>query len=126
VRRDGASVLFGPDVLRIGHSECRIQLLRDDDPKRPPPAVTFEDRYTLTVGGQTLELAYVQSLNPEPPVAWDVRAAVGATRPARLGGADPGVGCGGSPRWAFRLGRCGAEGVRAGLVRASGGSSALG
>ena len=54
----GASVLFGPDVVRIGHRECRTLLLRDDDPNRPPPEVTFEDHYTLTVGGQTLELAY--------------------------------------------------------------------
>jgi glyoxylase-like metal-dependent hydrolase (beta-lactamase superfamily II) len=30
----------------------------DNDPNRPPPEVTFEDRYTLTVGGQTLELAF--------------------------------------------------------------------
>jgi glyoxylase-like metal-dependent hydrolase (beta-lactamase superfamily II) len=54
----GASILFGPDVVRIGHSECRTLLLRDNDPNRPPPTVTFEDHYTLTVGGQTLELAY--------------------------------------------------------------------
>jgi glyoxylase-like metal-dependent hydrolase (beta-lactamase superfamily II) len=54
----GASVLFGPDVVRIGHRECRTLLLRDNDPNRPAPTVTFDDRYTLTVGGQTLELAY--------------------------------------------------------------------
>jgi glyoxylase-like metal-dependent hydrolase (beta-lactamase superfamily II) len=34
----GASVLFGPDVVRIGHRECRTLLLRDDDPNRWPPA----------------------------------------------------------------------------------------
>ena len=54
----GASILFGPDVVRIGHRECRTLLLRDDDPNRPAPTVTFEDHYTLTVGGQTLELDY--------------------------------------------------------------------
>jgi glyoxylase-like metal-dependent hydrolase (beta-lactamase superfamily II) len=54
----GASVLFGPDVVRIGHSECRTLLLRDNDPNRPPPTVTFEDHFNLTVGGQTLELAF--------------------------------------------------------------------
>src|SRR5216683_2879052 len=54
----GASSLLGVDVVRIGHSECRTLLLRDNDPNRPPPEVTFEDRYTLTVGGQTLELAF--------------------------------------------------------------------
>jgi glyoxylase-like metal-dependent hydrolase (beta-lactamase superfamily II) len=54
----GASVLFGPDVIRIGHRECRTLLLRDDDPNRPVPTVTFDDRYTLSVGGQRLELIY--------------------------------------------------------------------
>ncbi len=54
----GASILFGSDVVRIGHRECRTLLLRDNDPNRPPPTVTFEDHYTLTVGGQTLELDY--------------------------------------------------------------------
>jgi glyoxylase-like metal-dependent hydrolase (beta-lactamase superfamily II) len=54
----GASILFGPDVVRIGHRECRTLLLRDNDPNRPAPTVTFKDRYTLTVGGQRLDLAY--------------------------------------------------------------------
>lgn len=54
----GASVLFGPDVVRIGHRECRALLLRDNDPNRPAPTVTFDDRYTLTVGGQRLDLKY--------------------------------------------------------------------
>ena len=53
----GASSLFGPDVIRIGHAE-NLRLLRDDDPNRPPPTVTFEDRYVLEVGGERLELAY--------------------------------------------------------------------
>jgi glyoxylase-like metal-dependent hydrolase (beta-lactamase superfamily II) len=54
----GASVLFGEDVIRIGHRECRTLLLRDDDPNRPAPTVTFKENHTLTVGGQTLELNY--------------------------------------------------------------------
>jgi glyoxylase-like metal-dependent hydrolase (beta-lactamase superfamily II) len=54
----GATVLFGPDVVRIGHRECRTLLLRDNDPNRPAPTVTFDDRYTLTVGGQRLDLLY--------------------------------------------------------------------
>ena len=54
----GASILFGPDVVRIGHSECRTLLLRDDDPNRPPPEVTFDEHFTLTVGGQTLLLDF--------------------------------------------------------------------
>ena len=54
----GASILFGSDVVRIGHRECRTLLLRDNDPNRPAPTVTFEDRHTLTVGGQRLDLIY--------------------------------------------------------------------
>ena len=54
----GASVLFGPDVVRIGHSQCRTLLLRDDDPNRPPPEMTFDEHFTLTVGGETLLLDF--------------------------------------------------------------------
>ncbi|MFF7216347.1 MBL fold metallo-hydrolase [Streptomyces sp. NPDC008238] len=54
----GASSIFGKDVVRIGHAECRRLLLRAADPNRPAPTVTFEDRYTLHVGGERLELAY--------------------------------------------------------------------
>ncbi|WP_371482028.1 MBL fold metallo-hydrolase [Kitasatospora sp. NBC_00315] len=54
----GASSIFGKDVVRIGHSECRRLLVRDADPNRPAPRVTFDERYTLHVGGETLELAY--------------------------------------------------------------------
>jgi glyoxylase-like metal-dependent hydrolase (beta-lactamase superfamily II) len=32
--------------------------VRDNDPHRPPPTVTFATRYTLRVGGERLELAY--------------------------------------------------------------------
>jgi glyoxylase-like metal-dependent hydrolase (beta-lactamase superfamily II) len=54
----GASVIFGPNVIRIGHRECRRLLLRDNDPNRPAPTVTFDDHYPLTVGGETLHLDY--------------------------------------------------------------------
>ena len=54
----GAANLFGDGVVRIGHVETRRLLLRDDDPTRPPPEVTFEDRYTLQVGGERVELAW--------------------------------------------------------------------
>jgi glyoxylase-like metal-dependent hydrolase (beta-lactamase superfamily II) len=53
-----AASLFGPDVVRIGHEQCRALLVRDKDPHRPPPTVTFKRRYTLTVGGERLELTY--------------------------------------------------------------------
>jgi len=54
----GASALFGTDVVRIGHRENRRLLIRDDDPNRPPPSVTFDDRYVLSVGGEQLHLAF--------------------------------------------------------------------
>jgi glyoxylase-like metal-dependent hydrolase (beta-lactamase superfamily II) len=54
----GAANLFDEDVVRIGHAETRRLLLRDDDPTRPAPQVTFEDRHTLEVGGERVELVW--------------------------------------------------------------------
>src|SRR5579863_2931080 len=54
----GASSLFGGDIIRIGHEETRRLLLRDADPARPAPDVTFADTYTLEVGGERVELAW--------------------------------------------------------------------
>src|SRR6266540_7217114 len=48
----GASSLFDRNVVRIGHEETRRLLLRDNDPARPAPEVTFQDRYTLEVAGE--------------------------------------------------------------------------
>ncbi|GAB2513702.1 MBL fold metallo-hydrolase [Nocardia heshunensis] len=53
----GAASLF-PDAILIGHEETRRRLLRDDDPTRPAPEVTFSDAYTLEVGGERVELAF--------------------------------------------------------------------
>ncbi len=46
----GAASLFDRDVVRVGHEDTRRLLLRDDDPARPAPEITFTDRYTLEVG----------------------------------------------------------------------------
>jgi glyoxylase-like metal-dependent hydrolase (beta-lactamase superfamily II) len=54
----GASAIFGRDVARIGHEETRKLLLRDDDPARPAPEETFEDRRILEIGGERIELAW--------------------------------------------------------------------
>ena len=43
--------------MRVGHEETR-RPLRDNDPARPAPEVTFADRYTLEVGGERVELAW--------------------------------------------------------------------
>ena len=61
----GGSSLFGRHVERIGHAETRRLLLRDNDPARPAPDVTFEDRKTLHIGGERIELAY-QGTNHTP------------------------------------------------------------
>jgi glyoxylase-like metal-dependent hydrolase (beta-lactamase superfamily II) len=54
----GAASLFDGDVVRVGHEETRRLLLRDNDPARPAPEVTFADRYSLEVGGERAELAW--------------------------------------------------------------------
>src|SRR6201997_1882522 len=53
----GAASLF-ENVVRIGHEETRRLLIRDNDPARPVPDVTFADSYTLEVGGEQVELAW--------------------------------------------------------------------
>ena len=54
----GASSLFGRNITRIGHEETRKLLLGDDDPARPPPEETFQDRRTLEIGGEPIVLAW--------------------------------------------------------------------
>lgn len=53
----GVTDLGGKPVV-IAQEETARLLSRSGDPKRPVPSVTFKDRYTLTVGGQKLELSY--------------------------------------------------------------------
>jgi glyoxylase-like metal-dependent hydrolase (beta-lactamase superfamily II) len=54
----GAASLFNKSVTRIGHEETRRLLLRDDDPARPPNEETFQDRRTLEIGGERIDLAW--------------------------------------------------------------------
>lgn len=53
----GAKMLGGSPII-IAHEETKKTLMRANDPNRPVPTVTFSDKYTLTVGSQTLELSY--------------------------------------------------------------------
>jgi glyoxylase-like metal-dependent hydrolase (beta-lactamase superfamily II) len=53
----GASVIFGKNVVRVAHRETARLLREARDPNRPLPTVTFDDHYTLRVGGETLQLA---------------------------------------------------------------------
>jgi glyoxylase-like metal-dependent hydrolase (beta-lactamase superfamily II) len=54
----GAASLFDKTVTRIGHEDTRKLLLRDDDPARPPNEETFQDRRTLEIGGERIDLAW--------------------------------------------------------------------
>ena len=54
----GAASLFDKSVTRIGHEETRRLLLRDDDPARPANEETFQDRRTLEIGGERIDLAW--------------------------------------------------------------------
>jgi glyoxylase-like metal-dependent hydrolase (beta-lactamase superfamily II) len=54
----GAASLFDKNVTRIGHEETRSLLLRDNDPARPPNEETFQDRRTLEIGGERIDLAW--------------------------------------------------------------------
>ncbi len=54
----GSAASLFEDVVRIGHEETRRLLKRDNDPGRPLPEVTFDDTYTLEVGGERVELAW--------------------------------------------------------------------
>jgi glyoxylase-like metal-dependent hydrolase (beta-lactamase superfamily II) len=54
----GAADLFPGGVVRIAQAETGALLVADHDPHRPPPTVTFDTSYTLTVGTETLQLDY--------------------------------------------------------------------
>jgi glyoxylase-like metal-dependent hydrolase (beta-lactamase superfamily II) len=54
----GGAGVFGGDVTYIGHSLTAKELQRVGDPNRPVPSVTFDDKYSLKVGNQEIELAY--------------------------------------------------------------------
>jgi glyoxylase-like metal-dependent hydrolase (beta-lactamase superfamily II) len=55
----GASSLFGRHVVRIGHAETKKLLARDNDSTRPLPDITFDTHYTLHVGGERVDLAWL-------------------------------------------------------------------
>ena len=42
----------------IAHEECANYVATANDPQRPPATETFEDSYTLELGGRTLQLDY--------------------------------------------------------------------
>ena len=46
--------MFPDDAVYIAHQEIADTLSKRNDPNRPVPTVTFEDKYTLEVGNQKL------------------------------------------------------------------------
>jgi glyoxylase-like metal-dependent hydrolase (beta-lactamase superfamily II) len=50
--------LFPKEVTIVGHRRTAELLASRNDPRRPPPTVTFDASYALEHGGQRLELAY--------------------------------------------------------------------
>ncbi|MGH1552374.1 hypothetical protein ACRAWF_10190 [Streptomyces sp. L7] len=85
----GGSGIFGRHVTRIGHSETRRLLLRDNDPNKPAPEETFEDHRVLHIGGERIGTRLAgrqphprQHLHPPPQPR---HADAGGRGPARLG-----------------------------------------
>src|SRR3954449_430261 len=63
----GAASLFDDkDIVRIGHEETRLLLLRDNDPARPAPEETFQDKRSLEIGGGGIEPAGGGAHHPPP------------------------------------------------------------
>ncbi len=54
----GSASIFPDDAVYIAHQDAADTLAQRNDPNRPVPTVTFEDKYTLEVGSQKLELEY--------------------------------------------------------------------
>ena len=61
----GAASIYPDDAVIIAHEETAAHLANKNDPNRPLPTQTFSDSMTLSVGSQTLELAY-RGLNHSP------------------------------------------------------------
>ncbi|HUT05213.1 MAG TPA: MBL fold metallo-hydrolase [Nitrosopumilaceae archaeon] len=54
----GSASIFPDDAVYIAHQDVFDTLTQRNDPNRPIPTVTFDDKYTLEVGRQKLELEY--------------------------------------------------------------------
>ena len=54
----GSISMFPDDAVYIAHQDAADTLVQRNDPNRPIPTITVEDKYTLEVGNQKLELEY--------------------------------------------------------------------
>ena len=52
------SGVFPKDIAIVAHVTTAANIARRGDPSRRAPTITFERDYTLSVGGQTIQLAY--------------------------------------------------------------------
>ena len=55
----GAAGMFSDVPVVIAHKQAAEHLAAKNDPNRPIPNVSFEDKYTLELGNQTLELFHI-------------------------------------------------------------------
>jgi len=55
----GSAGIFPEDTTYISHVDTAGHLAMKNDPQRPVPTITFDDKYTLEVGNQVLELSYI-------------------------------------------------------------------
>jgi len=60
-----AGQIFPSDIEYIAHSDTADILISENDPNRPIPTITFDDRYTLLVGNQVLELSYIGTFHSQ-------------------------------------------------------------
>ena len=59
----GSISMFPDDATYIAYQEITETLAKRNDPNRPVQSITFEDKYTLEVGNQKLELEYYGSMH---------------------------------------------------------------
>ena len=55
----GSASVFPADTVYISHIDTAEHLKIKNDPQRPVPTVTFDKKYTLSVGNQLLELSHI-------------------------------------------------------------------
>ena len=55
----GSASIFPADTVYISHVDTAEHLKMKNDPQRPVPTITFDKKYTLSVGDQVLELSHI-------------------------------------------------------------------
>ncbi|NIM26075.1 MAG: DUF4377 domain-containing protein [Nitrososphaeria archaeon] len=60
-----AGQIYPGDIEFIAHQDTADILIAENDPNRPIPTVTFDDKYGLSVGNQLIELHYIGPFHSE-------------------------------------------------------------